>query len=216
MTPSRAFRPSVRPSCLSLLTLLACLLAVIQVPQLLRRWKNAGPGASPPGRQLGSPSLTLKTRYPPEWIPLAYRPDPLSEPPRAAPPGLVGVGGGATCPPCLISAAPRCPSRRFRTLKTHVQTLEEPAGNNRLLMGGQAAQPLGSLSPKKGRRDGRTAGRTSDPFFFFFFFFISKIRESAETAAERPPVVKIDERGLERLQRPVCFLFYYQTFFCLR
>lgn len=42
-----------------------------QAIQPLSQWKNAGHGASQPGRQLGSPSVALKTCYPPECICLA-------------------------------------------------------------------------------------------------------------------------------------------------
>lgn len=172
MTPSLAFGASVCPSaCLSFPTLLACSSAVIQAFQLLSRWKNAGSGASPPGRQLGSPSLTLKTRYPPERILLAYRPDPLSEPPRAASPPTT-----PKCPPCFIGVAPRCPSRRFRT---HVQIYKEPAGNNRFLMSGQAARPLGSLSPKG------TAGRDGQDALLTPFFLYPKYASQQSRAASR-------------------------------
>ncbi|XP_042080154.1 vegetative cell wall protein gp1 [Haplochromis burtoni] len=44
---------------------------VIQAIQQLSQWKNAGRVASYPGRQLGSPSVALKTCYPPECIRLA-------------------------------------------------------------------------------------------------------------------------------------------------
>ncbi|KAK1900587.1 Argininosuccinate synthase, partial [Dissostichus eleginoides] len=64
---------------------LHALTPIIQAIPPLSQWKNAGHGASQPGRQLGSPSVALKTCYPPECIRLAYSPDPLSEPPHAAP-----------------------------------------------------------------------------------------------------------------------------------
>lgn len=57
--------------CLSPLTFPLCLTTVIQAIPPLSQWKNAGHGASQPGRQLGSPSVALKTCYPPECIRLA-------------------------------------------------------------------------------------------------------------------------------------------------
>lgn len=57
--------------CLSPLTFLVCLTTVSQAIQPLSQWKNAGHVARQPGRQLGSPSVALKTCYPPECIRLA-------------------------------------------------------------------------------------------------------------------------------------------------
>lgn len=97
VTPSLAIPPSLPPSVRRSRPSLR-VTAVIQAFQLLRRWKNAGTGASTPGRQLGSPSLTLKTRLPPQRIPLAYRPDPCPSVPLRP---WVGGEEGAwpACPP---------------------------------------------------------------------------------------------------------------------
>lgn len=140
---------AVYPVCLSPLTFLVCPTTVIQAIQLPSQWKIAGRGASQPGRQLGSPSEALKTCYPPKCILLAYSPDPLSEPPRAAPRLTQGPCVKCTeCPSCFISMAPRHAACCFRSLKTRTQINEEAAGNNYFLISSQTAPHVRSLSLK--------------------------------------------------------------------
>lgn len=107
----------------------------------------SSPGRVPAsGRQLGSPSVALKTCYPPGSIHIAYGPDPQSKAPLVSP--QVKTGGLYTC---FISMSLWHSASCIRALKicTQINETEETARNNHFLISSQTASLLGSLRVKQ-------------------------------------------------------------------